>query len=855
MGPCTPSPPAPRRRRGRVPALLFAVAVTAAAAAALVVVPPSSAATVSETVAHEAPSPPPAPSSNNGGITPLVLPIGQVATLTSANFTAAVAPPLPALTVVAFKVPWCGHCQALTAPFAAVAATLVSTQPNVRLAAVDASAKENAALNSAHVSVGYPTIKAFSAGVLVDEFRGVRDEPHLTAWMDKIVYTSGRSPVVALAGRNGGSSGLAGRRTGPEDKKKKKSKARKVRAGELDAEETLESLLAEGPPILALLDRSTASPALAAAFEAAVAVLRTPPLDLPLARFASTPRLADEPAVEAAAATAPAVSGEDGGVGVPPLPPASDNDVAVLWRRSLTYGSKDMSLIRRLRVRDAAAVAAGSLTTAADARAGGPPPPPTEDAVAAVAAWVYDAAVHPMDAFLVDAGNLAMLTGAPAPLLLAFGPDALPARLLSAVLFALPASVHPPPHGSAADDGGTTPPGGRTVGRLAYVQRGAFPDLDAHVLAGSDDDNGSGDHKRGVDWAVYRRGARRVERCVFGAAAWSLAVTTAGTEEVAASKALAATLAAWSAACAAGALDADPMAGVVHSPPVKPSGVAYVASKTGSLSPAAASTSATTRLAAAAANLTAGVRELGGLAGWRPWVDNADGLVVAWLVPAAGCTRPTCAAQDAVVRAAAAVLENTTDAVSVVRLPIGAADSFAVAANMPPSLRRALDGHGHHAVPALLLLSADPAVPDIVLRGRELDVAVRSAAALVQLALTAAEPRPLGAGTGVVGGAPGSTARAADSNGMALGNSVPPAGGTRGLMRPVGLLFGWLLVAATAGLLGVEVAGGRAAAARVVRASLAPTVRWASGGGIGGWRGGVHRLRGVSPVRSSSWYP
>lgn len=819
MGSCAPPSPPPRRRWRRAPALLLAAAATAAAAAAVVTVRPAAAATVSAAVADEAPPPPPPPDGGGAPSPALVLPAGEVAILTAANFTAAVAPPPPALAIVAFKVPWCGHCQALTAPYAEAAVTLGGTQPTVRLAAVDASAAENAALNKAHVTVGYPTIKAFSAGVLVDEFRGVRDVPHLTAWVDKVVRTSGRSPVVALPGSGGGrAAGGSPADTGKKGKKRKGSRA------DAQAGDTLEGLLAEGPPLLVLLDRSTASPALAAAFEAAVTVLRMPPLDLPLARFASTPHLGDEPAVVAAVAAAPTFTVADSGVGVPPLPLASPDDVALLWRRSLAYGSTEMSLVRRLRVRDAAAVAAGSLAAVVDgdAAAGRSPPPPTDDAVAAVVAWAYDASVHPVDAFLVDSGNLPLLTGAVAPLLLAFGPDALPPSPLAAVLSTLPSALHPPPGSAAAAD---ATPGGRTVGRVAYVQRGAFPDLDAHVLAGSDDGPPVSGDRGPVDWAVYRRGARRVERCVFGVAAWASAVHAAGTNEEVAAASLAATLTAWSAACAAGALDVDPMAGVAHGEAVAPSGAAYVTLKAGTPPPSAAPATLA-RLTAAAANLSAGVLELGGPAGWRPWVDNADGLVVVWLVPAAGCS-DSCAARDAVVRAAAAILAATTDTVAVVRLPVGVADPSA-AADVPPPLRRALEGgRGGRAsadAPALLLLSADPAVPDVVLRGPDLVAAAPTAAALVHLALAAAEPRPLGVsgaapdGGGVGGDTPSSTARAADSGGVA-------AGGGRQGVHPAGLLFGWLLVAAAAGLLGVEVAGGRAVVARVVRVGLAPAVR------------------------------
>ena len=638
---------------------------------------------------------------------PVTLPSGVVSTLTAANFTAAVAAPPPALVVVAFKVPWCGHCQALTAPFAEAAGRLATAAPTVRLAHVDASAAANAALNTAHVTVGYPTIKAFSAGALIDEFRGVRDARRLVGWVAKVLHTAGRSPVIALGADAAGGGGKGKRRGAAAD--------------------TLDTLLAEGPPLVVLFDRTTASPALAAAFEAAVPVLRGA-LDLPLARFASTARLDAE-----RAAVAPAQGGDDAGVALPPVPPPSADDVAVVWRRSPAYGSTTMHLVGRLRRRDATAIAAGSLDAApADGAAVSPPP---DDAVAALAAWAYAASVRPADVILLDAANAAALTGAPALVVLAFGPTAQPTWALAAVLGALPRALHPPAAMNATAVPGVVH-GTRSVGRVAYAKRGAFPDLVAQALAGADapPSGGTPDAGGSVDWVVYRRGVRRLERSVFGRAAYAAAVSAAGANEVAATAALARMLAAWASACAAGALDGDPLTGVVHGADVAPSGNAYVA-----LAGGAAAASAPRDLRAAAGTPVGAVRQLAGVGGWRPWVDDANGLVVAWLVPPA--CRDGCAAVDTVMADAAVALGATTDAVSVVRLAVGGDEP-------PPRVPLPLaplltDGRLRDDAPALVLLSPDPAVSDVVLRGEELAAAAASAEALVRRALAAVEPLPV----------------------------------------------------------------------------------------------------------------
>jgi len=704
---------------------------------------------------------------------------------------------------------------------------LATAAPAVRLAHVDASATANAALNTAHVSVGYPTIKAFAAGALVDEFRGVRDARHLVEWVAKVVRMAERSPVIALGADDvGGGGGTKGKSRGA-------------------AADTLDTLLAEGPPLMVLLDRTVASPALAAAFEAAVPVLRGA-LDLPLARFASTARLDAE-----RAAVAPAQGGDVGGVALPPVPPPSAEDVAVVWRRSPTYGSTTMHLVGRLRRRDATAMAAGSLDAAPADGAAVPPPP--DDAVAALTAWAYRASVHPADVFLLDAPNAAALTGAPAPVVLAFGPSAQPTQALATVLGALPPALHPPAAAGAAAVPGVVR-GTRSVGRVTYAHRGAFPDLVAQALAGADAAPSGGPPDAGgtVDWVVYRRGGRRLERCVFGRAAYAAAVSAAGSDEAAAPAALARMLAAWASACAAGVLDGDPLSGVVHGADVAPSGNAYV-----SLAGGGATTGAPRDLGAAAGTPVGAVRRLAGVGGWRPWVDDADGLVVAWLVPSA--CRDDCAAADAVVADAAAALAAATDAVSVVRLAVGGDEP---PPRVPPPLAPLLtDGRLRGGAPALVLLSPDPVVADVVLRGEELGAAVASAEALVRRALAAAEPLPVVDAAADQAAAAEAEAPVGDTPAAApllAGKTADAAAADTGVatdvaVHPVGLLFGWLLAAAAVGWLVVEVAGGRAAVGRLLRAAIAMPARLA--GGAAGGRGGVHRLRGGSPARPAGRYP
>jgi protein disulfide-isomerase A1 len=103
---------------------------------------------------------------------------GAVETLTSANFESVLAK--EPLLFVKWMAPWCGHCKELVEPYEKAAAEL---KGRAVLAEVDATKEES--LSKKYNVDGYPTLKLFSNGEEIADYKGNRDYVSMVKFIDR----------------------------------------------------------------------------------------------------------------------------------------------------------------------------------------------------------------------------------------------------------------------------------------------------------------------------------------------------------------------------------------------------------------------------------------------------------------------------------------------------------------------------------------------------------------------------------------------------------------------------------------------------------------------------------------------
>lgn len=93
------------------------------------------------------------------------------------------------MVLVEFFAPWCSHCKALEPEYQSAANTLAQSGSKIKLAKVDGTIEQT--LSTQYDIVGYPTIKLFRNGSVID-YNGGRTAADILAWLEKK-----SSPTVA----------------------------------------------------------------------------------------------------------------------------------------------------------------------------------------------------------------------------------------------------------------------------------------------------------------------------------------------------------------------------------------------------------------------------------------------------------------------------------------------------------------------------------------------------------------------------------------------------------------------------------------------------------------------------------
>jgi len=119
----------------------------------------------------------------------------SVETLTSANFEQRVNE--ADIIVVKFYAPWCGHCKAMAPAYEEAARRLLSHNPPIPLAKVDAT--QEPGITQEHGVRGFPTLKIFRKGVASD-YGGPRDADGIVSYMEKQV----QDMPIASSAQGGG---------------------------------------------------------------------------------------------------------------------------------------------------------------------------------------------------------------------------------------------------------------------------------------------------------------------------------------------------------------------------------------------------------------------------------------------------------------------------------------------------------------------------------------------------------------------------------------------------------------------------------------------------------------------------
>merc|ERR1712013_968347 len=83
--------------------------------------------------------------------------------------------------LVMFYAPWCGHCKSMKADYAQAAEQLTNAKVKHVLATVDATLETE--LAQKYQVRGYPTLKLFSSGVEVEDYKGGRTKKDIVAYI------------------------------------------------------------------------------------------------------------------------------------------------------------------------------------------------------------------------------------------------------------------------------------------------------------------------------------------------------------------------------------------------------------------------------------------------------------------------------------------------------------------------------------------------------------------------------------------------------------------------------------------------------------------------------------------------